>query len=1063
MAELRDELVSALAGRYDVERELGHGGMAYVYLARDLKHDRLVAIKVLKPELAVTLGGERFLREINITARFSHPNILTLHDSGAVGGRLLYYVMPYVAGDTLQQRLSREKQLPIDEALSIARQTAAALDYAHHEGVVHRDIKPANILLLGDHVLVADFGLARMVYTAGSNKLSYSSIIIGTPAYMSPEQIAGDAELDGRTDIYSLACVFFEMLAGMPPFHGITQQALYAQHLNAKPPSLCAERENCPPEMDDAVRRALSKVPADRFRTATEFVRALESGGTISSGAGRRSAVGRGETRIQRRWIAAAGAAAAVGVIAMLAMRYMAPSASTAANALDPSVYALIPFTAATPGTDTAVITSRVADALNEWDGVQLTDDRSTNDLLRKDTDGALTLKGAARIARELGAGRLVWGESSRDEDSVIVRASLYESSTEKVLRSRTIRYAAKDPPPPQKFRTLANTLLRGGAAPPTLGIVGAERPSLPAWRAYDDGRAAAARWDVATAEERFRDAVRIDAEHAQAQLWLSIVQMWEGQSADAWRPAARRAAQLKDRLTSSDAMIADAQLAQVEARYPEACTAYRQLVARDSSDVVGLYGLGECQSRDNAVLPDSRSPSRFRYRTSRESAIRAYRHILEDRAPPSPAFVYMRLLELVYVEGNYTRSGTEIGTSRQFAAYPSLQHDTLAFVPYPAVKVFAGDPSVVPRTKAEALDHNRALLRRLLSSWVKSSPSNVEARIALAGILETTEELKSESPDGQSALAENERALRMATDSAQRLTLAQTQLRLLVKTGNWRTAAAFADSVFTAVPHPVSDTTTSLVGAAALTGRIRLAGEILRAHPTASISQFTSADGTPIERKPAVQHDILTMYAYASLGACTDSLRDLPRRLDVALQSRVAESQRRATRDALVWNTVAFAVPCLGPGFVAGIADSTDYVLGMQQALARNDAADIRRRLKRMEAGRSADRPGDIAIEYTYIESWLLAQIGDTAAAISRLDRSLNALPTLGKFLLKRPSESAGLVRAMGLRAELAAAASDSATAKRWGAAVATLWAAADPELQPYVARMRSLSSGTN
>ena len=283
MADLRDELVSALAGCYDVEREVGHGGMAYVYLARDLKHDRLVAIKVLKPELAASLGAERFLREINITARLNHPNILMLHDSGAVDGRLLYYVMPYVAGDTLQQRLDREKQLPIDEALSIARQTAAALDYAHREGVVHRDIKPANILLLGDHVLVADFGLARMVYTAGSDKLSYSSIVIGTPAYMSPEQIAGDAELDGRTDIYSLACVFFEMLAGMPPFRGVTQQALYGQHLNAPPPSLCAERENCPPEMDEAVRRALSKVPADRYRTATEFVRALESGGTTSS------------------------------------------------------------------------------------------------------------------------------------------------------------------------------------------------------------------------------------------------------------------------------------------------------------------------------------------------------------------------------------------------------------------------------------------------------------------------------------------------------------------------------------------------------------------------------------------------------------------------------------------------------------------------------------------------------------------------------------------------------------------------------------------------------------
>jgi hypothetical protein len=1059
LAELRDELVSALAGRYDVERELGHGGMAYVYLARDLKHDRQVAIKVLKPELAASLGAERFLREINITARLSHPNILMLHDSGAVDGRLLYYVMPYIAGDTLQQRLDREKQLPIDEALSIARQTAAALDYAHRQGVVHRDIKPANILLLGDHVLVADFGLARMVYTAGSNKLSYSSIIIGTPAYMSPEQIAGDAELDGRTDIYSLACVFFEMLAGMPPFHGITQQALYAQHLNAKPPSLCAERENCPPEMDEAVRRALSKVPADRFRTATEFVRALESGGPRSSGSQRTSGETRGAALVQRRWIAAAGAAAAIGVITMLAMRYMTPNASTA-DALDSSTYALIPFTARSPGIDTAMITARVADALSEWDGVQLTDDRSTSDALRKH-GGALTLDDAARIARQLGAGRFVWGEGSRDEDSMIVRASLYESSTERLLGTRTIRYAASSLPLASRFRTLTNALLRGGDEPPTLGRVGSERPSLAAWRAYDEGRAAAARWDVAAAESRFRDAVRIDPDHAQAQLWLSIVQMWEGQASDAWRPAAKRAAQLKDRLTTADAMIADAQLAQVDGRFPEACAAYARLVARDSAEVVGWFGLGECQSRDSAVVADVRSASGYRFRSSRESAIRAYRHIVEDRAAPQPGFTFKRLLDLLYVEGYRYRHG--IGMSRRYGAYPSLDHDTLAFVPYPEAKLLAGDQNAIPRTKAEAMDHNRALARALYAKWVKSEPTNVDARIGLAQLLEFTEELNNESPDELSALAQNARALQMATNSTQRLMLARTQVRLLAKAADWRAAAAFADSLFTAMPHPVSDTMAAMVGVAALTGRIALTAEIIRAHPTSSIFQFSAADGTPIELKPAVQQDILTMYAYASLGACTDSLRDLPRRLDVVLQSRVAATRRRAVRDALLGNTLAFAVPCLGPRFLSGIDDGGDKVIAMEQALARGNANSVRAQFAALQPGRAADRPGDLAIEYTYIESWLLAQIGDTTAAIAHLDGSLNALPTLGRYLLDRPSQAAGLVRAMGLRAELAAATGDRVAARRWGSAVATIWARADPELQPYVKKMRDLAAAAS
>jgi hypothetical protein len=507
--------------------------------------------------------------------------------------------------------------------------------------------------------------------------------------------------------------------------------------------------------------------------------------------------------------------------------------------------------------------------------------------------------------------------------------------------------------------------------------------------------------------------------------------------------------------------MMANAQLAQAEGRFPEACAVYAQLVARDSTDVVGWYGLGDCQSRDATVLADRKSPSGYRFRTSLESAIRAYRRIIEDRAPPQPAFVYQRLLarELLYVEGNRYRHGNGIDASQRFAAYPSLQHDTLAFIPYPVAKLLSGDPSAASRTKAEAIDHNRSLLRRLYSNWVRNSPSSIEARIALAALLERTEELKSEGADGHSALAQNQRALWMAADSAQRLTLARTQVRLLAKTADWRGAAAYADSLFTAMPHPVSDTAMALVGVAALTGRIRTTAEILRAHPASDNFQFTSADGTPIERKPAMQDDILTMYAYASLGACTDSLRDLPRRLDATLQSYVTESKRRSTRDALLGNTLAFAVPCLGPRFLADIDDGGDNVIAMEQALARGDIPSLRARFARVQAGRVADRPGDIAIEYTYIESWLLAQIGDTAAATAHLDRSLNALPTLGTALLDRPSQSAGLVRAMGLRAELAAAAGERATARRWAAAVETLWSNADPELRPYVAMMSRIA----
>jgi serine/threonine-protein kinase len=213
-------VAGALAGRYEIERPLGRGGMATVYLARDAKHGRQVALKVLRPELAATLGSERFLREIQVSARLTHPHILALYDSGASDG-LLYYVMPYIEGESLRERLSRETRLPIADAVKLGREVADALDYAHSRGVIHRDVKPENVLLGAGHATVADFGIARAVHVAGIADVAAEGVIIGTPAYMSPEQANGEQDIDGRSDIYSLGCLLFEALVGRPPFHGL--------------------------------------------------------------------------------------------------------------------------------------------------------------------------------------------------------------------------------------------------------------------------------------------------------------------------------------------------------------------------------------------------------------------------------------------------------------------------------------------------------------------------------------------------------------------------------------------------------------------------------------------------------------------------------------------------------------------------------------------------------------------------------------------------------------------------------------------------------------------------
>jgi hypothetical protein len=279
MTATLDRLRAALAGRYDVAKEIGAGGMATVYIARDVKHDRDVAIKVLHPDLGAALGSERFLSEIKTTAKLQHPHILPLLDSGEADS-LLYYVMPFVVGESLRARIDRERLLPISDAIRITKEISSALDYAHRHGVIHRDIKPENILLHDGQALVADFGIALAVTAAGGGRLTQTGLSLGTPQYMSPEQAVGERTIDARSDIYSLGAVAYEMLTGDPPFAGSSVQAIVSKIMTERPTPIARLRETVPETVDDAVTIALAKLPADRFATAAEFATALTSHAT---------------------------------------------------------------------------------------------------------------------------------------------------------------------------------------------------------------------------------------------------------------------------------------------------------------------------------------------------------------------------------------------------------------------------------------------------------------------------------------------------------------------------------------------------------------------------------------------------------------------------------------------------------------------------------------------------------------------------------------------------------------------------------------------------------------
>jgi len=319
MVDVLDSLEAALSDRYTIERELGAGGMSLVYLAQDLKHDRDVAIKVLRSEFVAAVGTERFLQEISVTAKLRHPNVLPLHDSGEVDG-MLYYVMPYFDGDSLRDKLNADQRLSLEESIEIIKVTAKALDYAHRHGVVHRDIKPENILLQDGQPIVADFGIALEAAETHKTRLTETGMSIGTPQYMSPEQVAGDSELDGRSDVYALGAVLYEMLTGEPPHTGKSAQAILARILSEYPEPVGDLCDEVPDHVEAAIHRSLAKVPDDRFQTAAEFASAIVSG-AVGGRAKRR----RAKKRLPAMWLAAIAVAIFVAVVSSLKF-WSAPS-----------------------------------------------------------------------------------------------------------------------------------------------------------------------------------------------------------------------------------------------------------------------------------------------------------------------------------------------------------------------------------------------------------------------------------------------------------------------------------------------------------------------------------------------------------------------------------------------------------------------------------------------------------------------------------------------------------------------------------------------------------------
>ena len=550
-------MTGAFSDRYAIERELGHGGMATVYLATDLKLHRQVALKMLRPELAASIGNERFLREIEIAARLSHPNILTLHDSGEAQGRL-YYAMPYVEGESLRQKLDREGQLPVAEVITIIKAVAGALTYAHQLGIVHRDIKPENILLAKNsveggtiHALVADFGIARALDAAGGERLTETGLALGTPSYMSPEQAAAGSRLDGRSDIYSLGCVAYEMLAGEPPFTGPTPQAIIAKRFSEPVPHLRTMRD-VSEAIEQAVTKALARSPADRFTTAAQFAGALEAHAGDQLSETRPTATGVRGRRLTWVGLAILAGGATLGAV-------LWRSRGSSEHVLDPNLIAVAPFDVVDP-------------SLRLWrEGLM--------DVLSRSLDGAGALRtvspatfirhwrgradptSARALGQRSGAGLVVFGTVLRgSRDSVRLRATVLDLVSGPPVAEVEVQGDASRMD--RLTDSLAVTLLRGLGHTRPVGAVrnsplGAS--SLPALKAYLQGEQLYRRgmWDSALAG--YDRAIALDSTFALAYRRMAIVLWWDPETSKdykGWDDYALHAAALNRGLAPRDSLL---------------------------------------------------------------------------------------------------------------------------------------------------------------------------------------------------------------------------------------------------------------------------------------------------------------------------------------------------------------------------------------------------------------------------------------------------------------------------------------------------------------------------
>ena len=989
------------------------------------------------------MAHERFLREIRVAAGLQHPNILPLYDSGQ-SGNFIYFVMPFMEGDTLRERMVRERRMPLADAVAIVREVADALTFAHERHVVHRDVKPENIMMGGGHAFVVDFGIAQALSVAtlagtgsGDQRLTGGGRVVGTLPYMSPEQLSGE-DVDGRSDQYSLACVFFEMLTGQLPHAGTTPLQLMAQRLHKKPKRIRRHRKDISRRVDAVLARAMAPDPAQRFATARDFAEELGAVALTSSA----------EVKRQRviSWL---GGAASVAV-AVAAFHW---TTTPDAPPLDPSLYAVLPFehddaASRVLGGDHCQLL--LSTAFSHWRGVRLVNQLQANSAyqqaVRSDKPTLEQVLDAARIVRAASA---AWGTVRVVGDSVYVRAALYDVASGESVREWQVAIPSGLDGMSSKFRQLADTLLLHVAgAPSTADAVGTA--SIDAWRTYAEGHRAMAIWDLSAAQAAFTKATDLDPDFAHAWLWLVQSMNWSRLFARAdWRDAAARLVAVSERLPPSEREFAHALLELAEGRFQDACQRYRALLAVDSTNFSAWFGLGECQSLDRLLIQDRRSPSNWRFRASQHSAIDAYQRALSLTPSTYMAFrgrAFDRLQSLLFTNPMQFKRGFIVrGTDTTvMGAFPALDADTAVFIPYTMEQIGEFE-QVRPPTLEAAVARNRSILQGITQSWVRAFPMSADAIEAHGRSLELVGGLT--SPPSDNARMRYTRARALASDPRQRLRLAVAEVRVLLKSRDFVTAGRLADSIATAAPATGDDDPGARAALAALGGRIRLAAD-LSAQGAADYVLYLPS-GRVLRPPMAVGAAAMRAEVYAAFGVSADTIRLLSEQLRREIERWLPPAERADPTRSILENVGAMAFEQLGSSPYH--ASSALWLSGVQRMALRGDRAAVTASLDSLIRD-------DLANARSVFHGARIAlRMGDSARAAAALDNFIAGLPADGDHLIGDAVEAAPITRILAQRAQLARR-GDPVRARQLASAVIALWRRPDPELTSLVSEMRQI-----